>query len=397
MNKTTNTISKVHTQAPRVANLGDLERFKLLIDTVQDYAIFLLDESGHVKTWNRGAEKIKGYKPNEIIGKHFSIFYMPEDVLDGKPARELELAQKFGRVEDEDWRVRKDGTKFWANVVITALYENDKLVGFAKVTRDLTERKQHEDELLKANVLLKAQQQELKQLNISKDEFISLASHQLRTPATIMKQLLGIALDGMVGELPPEAIELLEKAYESNERQITIVNSLLKVAQVDAGKVKLHRLPTDISKMLVAIMDEHADTFYKRDQHVTVNVDEAIGMVLVDPTNMRMALENIVDNASKYTPHGGEITVEASVESERLRIDISDTGVGIDAADISKLYKKFVRLPNSLSSEVNGSGLGLYWVDKIIQLHGGSIHIQSEVEKGTTFTISLPLERDAHA
>jgi PAS domain S-box-containing protein len=160
------------------------ESYELLVESIQDYAIFLLDTGGHVISWNAGAQKLKGYKANEIIGKHFSKFYPQKDIKAGKPAAELLEARQNGRVEDEGWRIKKDGSKFWANVIITALFDNSgKLQGYAKVTRDLTKRKRQEEQLKKINLTLRRQQKELRKLNSAKDEFISLASHQLRTPA----------------------------------------------------------------------------------------------------------------------------------------------------------------------------------------------------------------------
>ena len=146
--------------------LSELERYKLLVENVQDYAIFFMDTEGNIQTWNKGAQKNKGWTANEIIGQHFSTFYTEQDKREQKPEIELKIAKKTGRVEDEDWRVRKDGSKFWANVVITALYDEDgDLQGFAKVTRNLTERKEYEDDLRKANQLLREQQKELRRLN----------------------------------------------------------------------------------------------------------------------------------------------------------------------------------------------------------------------------------------
>lgn len=375
------------------AILGELERYKFLVESIQDYAIFLLDKDGYVLTWNKGAEKNKGYKADEIIGKHFSTFYLERDKKAHKPERELELATKFGRVEDEDWRVRKDGSQFWANVVITALFDNDELVGFAKITRDLTERKMHEDTLRKANAILKQQQRELERLNISKDEFISLASHQLRTPATSIKQYLGMIIEGFAGETDPQQLDFISKAYDSNEHQLSIVNSLLQVAQIDAGKVILHKVPTDMKKMLHDVIDEHAEQFARRQQSLIVHIPQNLPKLVIDPHYMRMAFENLVDNASKYTPEKGAITIKAQNKAGQLRVSVSDTGVGIAADNIPKLFEKFSRVPNILSDTVGGSGLGLYWVNKVVALHGGRIEVLSEIDKGTTFNVYLPLRQ----
>ncbi|MDB5181663.1 MAG: sensory box histidine kinase [Candidatus Saccharibacteria bacterium] len=365
------------------------------MENIQDYAIFLMDKDGYIQTWNKGAQINKGYKADEIIGKHFSNFYLQRDKDAKKPERELELAKKLGRVEDEDWRVRKDGTHFWANVVITALYGNDgDVIGYAKVTRDLTERKHQEDTLRQANVLLQQQQKEMQRLSITKDEFISLASHQLRTPATAIKQLLGILLEGFKGDLTDEQLTVIQKAYDSNERQIAIVNRLLSVAQLDGGKVKLQKLPTDIAVLIKDIVEEYADTIARREQAVHIAIPTSLPEINIDAEHLRMALENLIDNASKYTLAGGKITITAKTAKNMLRIEVKDSGVGIAADDISKLFIKFTRIPNELSQKVGGSGLGLYWAYKVIELHGGTMQVASDIHKGTTFAVLIPMDTE---
>jgi PAS domain S-box-containing protein len=375
---------------PHTETLAELQRYKLLVESVQDYAIFLIDPAGYVLTWNKGAERFKGYKPHEIIGQHFSKFYLQPDIDAKKPERELELARQRGRMEDEDWRVRKDGSQFWANVVITALYDEDKsLVGFAKVTRDLTDRKQHEEELRRANILLQEQQRALEQLNSSKDEFISLASHQLRTPATSVKQFLGMIIEGFVGELTAEQMSFVQKAYDSNDHQIDIVNSLLQVAQIDGGKVVLRKAIIDIQQLVKSVIEEYCDNFTRRQQKVRINIPRPVN-AYVDVGYFRMVLENLIDNASKYTPAGGDIKISARTAKGFLVIIIQDTGVGIDPKDQAKLFEKFTRIPNELSDAVGGTGLGLYWARQVIALHGGRVELTSRVGRGTTFSIYIP-------
>ena len=376
-----------HTQTP-----GELQRYRLLVENVQDYAIFLLDPDGYVQTWNKGAERIKGYNSEEIIGKHFSEFYLMRDKVAKKPEHELELAKRLGRIEDEDWRVRKDGSKFWANVIITALHDDSgKLIGFGKVTRDLTVRKRFEDDLRQANTLLKQHQVDLERLSAAKDEFISLASHQLRTPATGIKQYLGMLLEGFLGDLTPEQLASVQRAYESNERQIATVNSLLKVAQLDAGRVKLKKKPTDVSEILRTIVNDYTEKFTTHDQQVQLDVPDTLEGN-VDEAHYRMSLENLIDNASKYTPNGGHVHIAGHLANDQLIVTIKDTGVGIAPEDIPKLFNKFSRVPNALSDAAGGSGLGLYWADKIIALHGGTIEIESTQGKGTTFYVRVPME-----
>lgn len=368
-----------------------VELYRLLVDSVQDYAIFMLDPSGNVASWNRGAQKLKGYEPNEIIGRHFSNFYPQIDRDNKKPEWELAEAIKHGRIEDEGWRIKKDGSRFWANVIITALRDQDgELVGFAKVTRDLTERKGHEDTLQLANDQLRHQATELERLNRSKDEFISLASHQLRTPATGVKQFLGLVLEGYAGELSEQQTEFLQKAYDSNDRQIDLVNSLLRVAQIDAGKVVLDISEVELGSLITDVIEEQKDTFKERDQRIEVKELDTPAYINADKARIRMVLENLIDNASKYTPHSGSVTIDVSSQKGTCTIAIRDSGVGIDKTSLNQLFTKFTRIQNDLSDSVGGSGLGLYWANKIVLLHGGEISVSSVPGKGSTFSIHLP-------
>jgi PAS domain S-box-containing protein len=398
MDKSKTTTGKLHTlRTKHKETEAELRRYKVLVENVQDYAIFFMDKTGHIKTWNKGAENNKGYTASEIIGKHFSIFYPEVDKAANKPAKELEIAVRYGRVEDEGWRVRKDGSMFWANVVITALHDDDgELIGFAKVTRNLTERKKQEDILRAANAELETQQAELRMLNTSKDDFISLASHQLRTPATAVKQLLGIMMAGMAGELTPKQQDLIKKAYDSNERQLAIVNSLLSVAQIDANKVVLRKSWKDLDTLLDEVVDEQSESIIAKKQTIKVTPLDIPVDVYVDTQYLGMAIGNIIDNASKYTKNEGEIKVCAKRNKDKITITIEDNGVGVSAENLEHLFEKFKRISNEFSDLSSGSGLGLYWVEKVIELHNGTIEVESELGKGTTFNITIPIgEKDA--
>jgi PAS domain S-box-containing protein len=384
-----NDLSSLHLRHDET--LVQLELYKLLVDSVQDYAIFFMNAGGYIQTWNKGAQKTKGYTAEEIVGKHFSTFYLQKDIDNEKPERELRLARKYGRVEDEDWRIRKDGSKFWANVIITSLYDNDGvLIGFAKVTRDLTERKKQEDGLRKTNMLLKKQQQELQLINASKDEFISLASHQLRTPATGVKQYVGMLVEGFAGPLQQNQINLLQKAYESNERQLRIVSDLLKVAQIDAGKIKPLKTLTDMHELISSVINEQQGTFKKRQQEIVYDKPDTTVEATIDSNLIRMVIENIINNASKYSHENTTVTVSLNETKKKITIDVKDQGVGISKADISRLFEKFSRIENDLSTQVGGSGLGLYWAKKIVDLHNGTIIMTSKPNEGTNFRIELP-------
>lgn len=258
------------------------------------------------------------------------------------------------------------------------------------MTRNLTDRKRQEDDLRHTNTLLEKQQEELRLLNDSKDEFISLASHQLRTPATGVKQYVGMLLEGFAGELTPNQLELLKKAYNSNERQLRIVADLLKVAQVDAGKVKLRSSKTTVNELMQNVIYEQQRTFDKRSQTVRYAPPEADIVMEIDHDLIRMVLENIISNASKYSKEETDITVSIDEFNDKVHISIQDEGVGIDDKDRSKVFEKFSRIDNALSTKVGGTGLGLYWAKKIMDLHGGDITYTSTPNKGTTFTVILP-------
>lgn len=233
---------------------------------------------------------------------------------------------------------------------------------------------------------------QLIELNRSKDEFIALASHQLRTPATAVKQYLGMVLQGYAGDVDEKQRTMLARAYESNERQINIVNDILRIARLDLDKIILHRHQIDVVELITAVIDDLEISLKPRRQTVIFNKPFAPIMISVDPENFRMALSNLLDNASKYTPDGKTITVTLSLGAKQLKIAIQDEGVGIAAEDFSQLFKKFSRIDNPLSVKVGGNGLGLYWSHEIVSLHGGKISVTSVLDKGTTFTIQLPKE-----
>lgn len=242
------------------------------------------------------------------------------------------------------------------------------------------ERKQFEEQRL----------HHLIELNRAKDEFISLASHQLRTPATGVKQYLGMVLEGFVGELTESQCAILKKANESNERQLRIVSDLLKVAQVDAGKVKLRKDSVNVVSLINDVIKEQRETFKRRQQAVVFEPEQPELTLHFDRDTIRMVLENLIDNASKYSGENKTVTVQVADASDEARITIIDNGVGIKPEDQGRLFEKFSRIDNPLSTQVGGTGLGLYWAKKIVDLHQGRVSFHSEVNKGTAFTIHLP-------
>lgn len=233
---------------------------------------------------------------------------------------------------------------------------------------------------------------QLVELNRAKEDFISIASHQLRTPATGVKQYLGMVVEGFVGHVPDAQLELLRQAYRSNERQLRIIGDLLKVAQVDSGKMKLHLSPVRIDELLNEVIDEQMSTLTERQQTIEIDKSDtkALPIVTIDSDSMRMVMENLIDNASKYSPEGSAVRVGITQDSEMLCISVYDSGVGIEEQDLPRLYEKFARFDNMLSNKVGGSGLGLYWANRIVDMHGGRIDYRPNHPEGSVFSIVLP-------
>lgn len=232
--------------------------------------------------------------------------------------------------------------------------------------------------------------QHLIEINRSKDEFISLASHQLRTPATVVKQYIAMVMSGFAGDLADEQRDMLSKAYDSNELQLRIVNDLLHVAALDAGRVRLQKTKVDPMELVRKSLEDQQAKFAERQQQVILKKPAKLTKVRVDELKLRMVLDNLLDNASKYSDKGTKIQIAVTESDDVVKIAVRDRGVGIDAADKDKLFQKFSRIDNRLSTEVGGSGLGLYWAKQIVDLHGGTIKVNSKKSAGSTFTVILP-------
>ena len=248
--------------------------------------------------------------------------------------------------------------------------------------------KSNSDELT-ANLIV--QRDELQKLSIAKDEFIALASHQLRTPATVVKQYAAMLAQGYAGDLSEDQTDMITIVYKSNERQLEIIEDLLRVARVDDGKVYLEKSDSDIAKQIEAVIAKQAILFKMREQTVLFRKPYKTTIVSIDQKLMLMVFDNLLDNAGKYSKSGSQITIKVNQNESYTSISIQDTGVGIRKVDHQKLFKRFSRIDNPLSISVGGTGLGLYWAKKIVDLHGGSIEVASALRKGSTFTIKLPI------
>ncbi|HEX3904903.1 MAG TPA: PAS domain-containing sensor histidine kinase [Polyangia bacterium] len=363
------------------------ERFRVLVDSIRDYAVFMLDRDGRVQTWNTGAALIKGYRREEIIGKPIDLFYTREDRQSGRPARLLAQAADEGRVEDEGWRVRKDGTRFWADVVITALRnEAGALVGFAKVTRDLTQRQQDEAERRRLETdRIRAEEA----LHI-RDEFLSVASHELKTPLTALQ----IELYGMRALLEKEGDERfgskLTRASRSADRLSRLIEMLLDVSRIATGRLTLTREPFDLRPVMEQVVEtmQGIATQAGCDFSFDSSVDAGAIVGCWDRLRIEQVVMNLLSNAFKFGA-GRPVTLSVSRDGDEATIELRDHGPGIPAGDLERIFERFERAAGL--GNHSGLGLGLYVSREIVQAHGGSIAAQTLSDGGARFTVRLPL------
>jgi len=371
------------------------ERFRLLVDGVKDYAIFMLDPQGYVTSWNQGAERIKGYRADEIIGRHFSIFYPAEDLATGEPIRGISRAQQDGRFEAEGWRMRKDGTRFWASVVITALHDAaGRLRGFAKVTRDITERKRIQDQMLESErqeaTRFHELADQLAKLERTKSEFLKLASHELRTPISVIRGYLSLFTDGDLGVLNWRGERALAVMRAQATEMTFFVGQMLEAARLQQGKVQVDLEELDL-RDVVAKAVEWAQELASADHRLAVSVPAYPVAVSADRERLSTVLQSLLDIAIKYSPQGGHIACEVAAESGWAIVNIVDAGLGIDPAQRDQLFHPFGRVVTAETADIGGAGLGLYLARELARLQGGDITVETDPGRGSTFTLRLSL------
>ncbi len=362
---------------------AELAEYRRLVTSVRDYAIFMLDPAGHILSWNQGARELKGYEPEEAIGRHFSVFYTAEDRARDHPGAELEIARRAGRYEEEGWRVRKDGTTFWASVTITAVRDDDgRLTGFAKVTRDLTARKRAEDALRQAV-------DELRQVNAELDRFASFAAHDMSGP---LSTISGFAALLLRAELPPAATEYAAHIAASSERLSQMLDGLLTYARSGASRDAAE--PVDLARVTEQVLADLAVPIAERGVDVTVQLP-AGASVLAGERDVRLVLQNLVANAVKFAdadrPH---VAICAQDPGDGTwRTTVQDDGRGIAAADRERIFRAFERAGEQ--GDRPGHGLGLAICQRLVDRHRGTIGVDSEPGRGSRFWFALPSARSA--
>jgi PAS domain S-box-containing protein len=362
--------------------------YRLLVESVTDYAIFALDATGHILTWNPGAQRFKGYTAEEIIGRHFSIFYPQTEIDIGVPDHELAVAEAEGRFEDEGWRLRKDGTRFWANVVITALRGPDgQLVGFAKVTRDLTDRREAQMRAIEdARRIAEAQA-----ANRARAEFLATMSHELRTPLNAIGGYVDLISLGIRGPVTDQQIDDLKRIRRSQQHLLGIINDLLNFSRIEAGRLTYDLSYVPLRHILSAVNDM-VDPLADGKGLVMVWPKDVRSEVYVDGAKSEQILLNLLTNAIKFTDDGGRITVSCKVRRNHASIDVTDTGVGIAAESLASIFDPFVQVGRTHISAHEGAGLGLAISRDLARAMGGDLSVRSTPGEGSTFTLTLPRE-----
>ncbi len=367
------------------------QRFRMLVQSVKDYGIFMLDPEGRVASWNGGAERIKGYTREEILGRHFSVFYPAEDLAKGKPETELAVAAETGRFEDEGWRVRKDGTTYWANAIITALCgEDGELIGFAKVTRDLTERR-----VAEVRALNDARRvAEAEAASRAKSEFLAAMSHELRTPLNAIggyTDLLSLGIQGPINESQRNA---LDRIRASQQHLLALITDLLNFSQMEAGRVTYDRAPVRLADVVAAVRPMIEPQAAAKNLVIEWPQSEDRSVVaLADQPRVEQILLNLLTNSVKYTEDGGFAAVRYYVLGDQSVLEVSDSGIGIPPDKLETIFEPFVQVGRTLTSHHEGAGLGLAISRELARAMGGDLSARSRLDEGSIFTLYLPRHR----
>jgi PAS domain S-box-containing protein len=365
------------------------ERFRVMVESVIDYAIFMLDPDGRVATWNEGARRLKQYEAAEIIGRHFSAFYMPEDRASSKPQRLLDEAVRNGHIEDEGWRIRKDGSSFWADAVITALHASDgRLLGFAKVTRDLTERRRSEEILREAAEREHEAAEQLRAAARSRQALVAIVAHDLRAPIGAVHGTADTLVRDWDRLNEADRVTLLGSLLSTSSRLRALVDDVLDLTRIEAG-----RLDYDLGAVdLVDVVLRAAGDVDPGRQRIVVVPPVDRAFVLGDERRIWQIATNLMSNALKFSPSSATVDVVVDVEGGSARVSVTDQGIGITEEDQLRLFQPFSRVRTKrCSGREAGTGLGLYIARSLVTAQGGEIGVSSEPGSGSTFHFTLPL------
>jgi len=363
---------------------------RALAESVRDYAIFTLDTAGRISSWHAGAEAMKGYTADEAIGTHFAFLFTPEDRAAGLPGKQLALAARHGEFKAEAQRLRKDGSSFDAAVVLTALRgPRSELLGFLKLTQDISQRRQTERERETMLAQAQAARREAERASQAKDEFLATISHELRTP---LSAILGWAHVLERGLADTQTVQHGLAAISRNARiQSKLIEDLLDMSRIEAGQLRLDLQRIELSAVIAAAIDSCLPAALAKGIGMRTVFSHSAGVVRGDSARLQQVVSNLVGNAIKFTPAGGEVSISLSQRDGQAQISVTDNGQGIAPEFLPHLFDRFLQQDGSRTRRHGGLGLGLSIVRQLVQLHHGSVQATSDGQgQGATFTVTLP-------
>jgi PAS domain S-box-containing protein len=358
------------------------ESFRLMVESVTDCAIVMLNPDGRIVSWNSGAQRITGYRAEEIVGQYFSLFYPREEIERGAPQRHIDSVTDLGRFEDEGWRVRKDGSTFWANVVFTAIRDHDgNLRGFAQLTRDLTGARKVEAELTNAKLVAE-------KANLAKSEFLSSMSHELRSP---LNAILGFAqlLESDSPPPTPAQRESIGQILQAGWHLLKLIDEILDLVKVESGRVPMSPEPVSLGEVMLECRGMVEPQAKKHGIVMTFPRFDVQKYVRADRIRLKQVLINLLSNAIKYNIKRGRVEVTCTESPpEKIRVSIRDTGAGLYPEQMAQLFQAFNRLGQEAGGE-EGTGIGLVVAKQLVELMGGVIGVESTVGLGSVFWFEL--------
>jgi PAS domain S-box-containing protein len=395
------------------------EQFRLLVENVVEYGIFMLTPSGEVASWNNGAERAIGYSANEIVGRHFSSLYNPDAIADGVPADHLAQAAEKDGLKEQGWRVRKNGTRFWANVAISPIRNGTgELVGFAHVIRDLGElggqKVNQQLSLLREKMRtsrrtvrssstvthdireekrvrrIEAEIAAAEKANKAKDDFLAMLSHELRTPLTPALAAASYLSDDATN-LPQDLREELAIIRRNIQLEARLIDDLLDFTRLIRGKIELHFEVVDAHRLVREIIEVVGDSIIEKELDVKISLDAVEHHIWADPVRIRQVFWNLVRNAAKFTPARGHINIRSvNDEHGRFQLAVSDTGIGIEPEARKEIFNAFRQESRCITRDFGGLGLGLTISKSLIDLHHGAIAVESAGKNcGALFRVTL--------
>ncbi len=353
-------------------------RYISLVQNIKDHSIFMMDLDGNITTWNAEAERIIGYAEAEILGRNFSVIFTPEDLQAGKPNQELMQAREAGRAEDERWHMRKDGRRFWALGIVTPMHDaGGNLTGFSKILRDMTDRKRAEEALQEADR--------------HKDVFLATLAHELRNPMVPLRN--GLQLLRLTTE--PEAREQARAMMERQLGQmVRLVDDLLDISRISRNKLELRKARIELWAVVQSAVETARPQIEASGHTLTVTLPPSPVYLHADLTRLAQVFWNLLNNSAKYTEPGGRITLTAKVQGAEAVVTVEDTGIGIPAEALPRLFEMFSQVDRNLDRAQGGLGIGLALVKGLTEAHGGTVEVFSAgAGKGSSFVVRLPVSR----